>query len=295
MSDAQLAMLLEQSKGNPPPQNGDIQALRDWFEGLNAVFPMAPETQVQRVNLGPCSVDLLSSPDSDPGKLVIYYHGGGFIMGSAQCYNTITSFLAQAGGVTVLSVDYRLAPESPPPAGHEDCLHAYQWALAQGYQPGQIALAGDSAGGNLALSTAVSISRLGLPQPAAMVAMSPALDLANDTESHTTLADAPLLNRAMSELFLTVFIGDGDRRSPAVTPFYSPLPVLPPVLLHVGSTEMLRDDSVVMAERIRAAGGQAELKLWPGMCHSWQLFAPALDEGMQSIVEAAAFIRRYMG
>ena len=131
------------------------------------------------------------------------------------------------------------------------------------FEAASVALTGDSAGGNMALATAVRAREAGLPQPAAIAVFSPALDLAAEGESHAT--DAPLLVRPLMDLFNAIYIGDGDLRSPKVTPFYSDLSGLPPTLVHVGSWEILRDDTVTMAERIKAAGVKTELKLWDGM------------------------------
>jgi acetyl esterase/lipase len=194
----------------------------------------------------------------------------------------------------VLAADYRLAPEDPAPAAHDDAFAVYEWALAQGYAPSAIALTGDSAGGNLALSVAVRAKKEGLPQPGALVLMSPALDLAGEGNSHRSVPDAPLLTPGLMELFNAVYIGAGDRKSELVTPFYSDFAGLPPILVQVGSWEILRDDSVTVVERFKAAGVSAELKVFEGMVHSWQLFAPMLEEGMASIEEAGGFLRRHL-
>lgn len=291
MSKEQLALILEMSAQNPPPQGGPIE-LRGWFEAINAETPVAADLEIEPVEIGPFGAELLTTPGADRNKLVIYYHGGGFMMGSPRSHRVIASNLARATGVAVLSVAYRLAPEHPAPTAHEDAFAAYQWALDEGFAPTSLAITGDSAGGNMALATAVRARDAGLPQPAALAVFSPALDLAAEGLSHAT--DAPLLVRPLMNLFNAIYLGDGDRKSPAVTPFYSDLSGLPPTLVHVGTWEMLRDDSVTIAERLKAAGVDAELKLWDGMVHSWQLFAPMLEEGMASIEEAGQFLRRHL-
>lgn len=291
MSKEQLAFILEVSAQNPPPQAGPIE-LREWFESINADTPVAAGLEIEPVMIGPFGAELLTTPGADHNKLVIYYHGGGFMMGSPRSHRVIASNLARATGVTVLSVAYRLAPEHPAPIAHDDAFAAYQWALDEGFAPSSVALTGDSAGGNMALATAVRARDAGLPQPAAIAVFSPALDLAAEGASHST--DAPLLVRPLMDLFNAIYLGDGDRKSSAVTPFYSDLSGLPPTLVHVGTWEILRDDSVTMAGRLKAAGVETELKLWDGMVHSWQLFAPMLDEGMASIEEAGQFLRRHL-
>ena len=293
MSKQQLDFILKLSAENPPPANATPPQMREWFEAINAQTPIADGAMIETISLGPCPAELIRLPDSDESKLVIYYHGGGFLFGSPRSHRTIATHLAKASGATVLSVDYRLAPEHPAPTAHDDAYAAYLWALDHDYAPDSIVLSGDSAGGNLALAAAVRARDSDVPLPSCLVLMSPALDLASDGESHRTLADAPLVNRELMGLFNAVYVGAGDLRSPKVTPFYGDLSGLPPVLVHVGSWELLRDDSITLADRITATGGSAELKVWEGMCHSWQLFAPMLEEGMASIEEAGAFMRRH--
>ncbi len=295
MSKEQLKFILEISAQNPPPENAGPDGMREWFEGINAQTPIAESAMIERLSIGPCEAELIRLPNTKPGRLVIYYHGGGFFFGSPRSHRVIASNLARVSGAAVLSVDYRLAPEHPAPAAHDDAFAAYKWALDKGYAASSVALSGDSAGGNLALATAVRARDEGLALPGCLVLMSPALDLADDGDSHHTVTDAPLLTPELMGLFNAVYIGDGDRRSPAVTPFHSDMAGLPPVLVHVGSWEILRDDSIAIASRINAAGGKAELKVWDGMVHSWQLFAPMLDEGMASIDEAGAFVNSHLG
>jgi acetyl esterase/lipase len=294
MSRQQLEAILEISAQNPPPVGAGPNELRVWFEGINAQTPIAQGSMIERVAAGPAGGDLIRLPNGDETKLCIYFHGGGFLFGSARSHRVIASNLARAGGCTVLAADYRLAPEHPAPAAHDDALTVYRWALDRGYEPSRIALAGDSAGGNLALATAIRARDAGLPLPGAIMLMSPALDLADDLDSHKSVTDAPLLTQDIMGLFNMAYLGSGDRRAPTVNPLHADLAGLPPVLVHVGSWEILHDDAVEIVKRLRAAGGEAELKVWEGMCHSWQLFAPMLEEGMASIEEAGLFLRDHL-
>jgi acetyl esterase/lipase len=294
MSKEQLAFILKMSAESPPPAQPTPAQMRAWFEAANARTPAAEGAMIESVSIGPCEAELIRFPGGDARRLVIYYHGGGFMFGSPRTHRMITTHLARTSGATVLSVDYRLAPEHSAPTAHDDCYAAYLWALNNGYAPEAVALSGDSAGGNMALAAAVRARDAGISMPACLVLMSPALDLAHDGESHRTLADAPIVNRDTAGWFNRVYAGDGDLRSSKVTPFYSDVSGLPPVLIHVGTWELLRDDSITISARINAAGGQAELKVWDGMCHSWQMFAPMLEEGMASIEEAGDFVRRHI-
>lgn len=294
MSREQLQAILEVSAQFPPPENATPTMLREWFEAINAQTPIAEGSMIERVHCGPAGGDLIRLPGCDESKLIIYYHGGGFFFGSSRSHRVIATHLARAANVPVLAADYRLAPEHPAPAAHDDAVAAYKWALGRGFAPQSIGLCGDSAGGNLALSVAVRAKAEGLPQPGALALMSPALDLADEGASHHVAEEPPLLTRGLMALFLGAYIGAGDRKSPAVTPFYADFSGLGPVLVHVGSWELLVDDSRTVVERLKAAGVDASLKIFDGMVHSWQLFAPMLDEGMASIEEAAGFLHRHL-
>jgi acetyl esterase/lipase len=189
--------------------------------------------------------------------------------------------------------DYRLAPENSAPAADDDAFAVYQWALKQGYASGKVALSGDSVGGNLALTTAIRAKEAGLPQPAALTLASPWLDWAREGTSHHGTPDDPVVSAELLDLFTLCYLGDGDRKSPKVTPLYADFSGLPPTLVHVGTRERLRDDSVTVVERMQAAGVAADLKIFDGMCHDWQLYAPMLDEGMESIEAYAAFMKAH--
>ena len=294
MSRQQLEAILQISAQFPPPANGTPADMRAWFEGINAQTPIPDGAMIERVASGPAGGDLIRYPNSDDKRLIIYFHGGGFFFGSSRSHRVVAANLARASGVSVLAADYRLAPEHSAPTAHDDALAVYKWALQQGYAPSAICLSGDSAGGNMAVSTAMRARDEGLPYAGAVVVMSPALDFSGQSESFRTITDAPLLTPQLTELFKHVYFGPNEPTSPYLVPLTGDLAGLPPTLIHVGSWELLRDDSVQLAEKLREAGVSAELKIWDGMCHSWQLFAPMLDEGMASIEEAAAFARKQL-
>jgi epsilon-lactone hydrolase len=254
--------------------------------------PAVAETvEVSSVNCGPCEADFIVPDGGDASRIIIFYHGGGFFFFSARTHRVITTRLARASGCAVLVPDYHLAPENPAPAAHDDAFSIYQWALSQGYSPSKITLGGDSAGGNLALATAVRAGQAALPLPNALVLISPWLDFAEEGASYRNTLDDPILKPELTKIFMQAYIGDGDRKSPKVTPFYADFSNMPPTLVHVGSWERLRDDSVALVERMRKARAPAELKIFNGMCHGWQLYAPMLEEGATSIEECGAFVR----
>jgi epsilon-lactone hydrolase len=294
MSKEQLDAILEISAQFPPPKNATPQMMRDWFEAINAETPVAEGSMIERVSAGPVGGDLIRLPGSLEDRLIIYFHGGGFFFGSSRSHRVVASNLARASGIQVLAADYRLAPENPAPAAHDDAFAVYQWALDQGYAASSIGLCGDSAGGNLALSVAVRAKAEGLPQPGAIMLMSPALDLAGEGASHKPANDPPLLTKGLMALFNGVYVGGGDLKSPLVTPLYADFAGLAPSLIHVGNWELLSDDSVTLHKRLGEAGVDATLTIFDGMVHSWQLFAPMLDEAMASVEEGAQFLRKHL-
>lgn len=293
MSTQQLAEILKISAQNPPPANATPPMMRAWAEDITSHTPLAQNVRIWRSTFGPYQGDLILPEGGDASRLIIYYHGGGFFLFTSHTYRVTTSNLARAAGCAVFAPDYRLAPENPAPAAHEDAFAVYQWALKQGYAADKIALGGDSAGGNLALATVVRAKDAGLPLPNALVLFSPWLDFAEEGASYRNTVDDPILPAPVLDGFKLAYLGNGDRKSAKVTPLYSDYTGLPPTLVHVGSWERLRDDSITLVERMKTAGVRAELKVFDGMSHGWQLFAPMLEEGMQSIEESAAFIRAH--
>ncbi|MGA7806662.1 alpha/beta hydrolase [Bradyrhizobium sp.] len=291
MSKQQLAKLLELSAENPPPANATPPVLRAWAETITSHTPLADGVTISRSSLGPYEGDLILPENGDNSRLIIYYHGGGFFIFSAATYRVTTTNLARASGAAVFAPDYRLAPEHPAPAAHDDAFGVYRAALLHGYTAEKIALSGDSAGGNLALATVVRARHAKLPLPSSLALFSPWLDFAEEGETYRRIADDPIVLRPMLDSFKQAYLGDRDRKSPEITPFDADFRGLPPTLVHVGSWERLLDDSGTLAARLKSAGVTAELKIFDGMCHGWQLFAPMLDEGMESIEQAARFIK----
>jgi acetyl esterase/lipase len=228
-----------------------------------------------------------------PGTL-LYVHGGGFVACSPATHRPITAALARLTRRRVFSVDYRLAPEHRYPAAVDDVARAYEWLSAE-TRGGPIALAGDSAGGNLVLSLALRLRDHGLRRPACVVMFSPWTDLAaTGASSRTNDGVDPMFHFENSSAFAAAYLNGERPDSPEVSPVYADLGGLPPVLLHVGSTETLLDDSRRIHDRIREAGGVSELKIYEGVAHCWQMLVPLVPEATASLREAARFISRHI-
>jgi epsilon-lactone hydrolase len=225
-------------------------------------------------------------------RCVLYFHGGAYAVGSAVLYRDLTWRIGAAARACVLYFDYRLAPEHPFPAAIEDAVTVYRWLAGQ-FDPRRIAFMGDSAGGGLALATLYKLRDEGFPLPAAAVAVSPWTDLALTGPSLQLNAAAdPMLNVAKLPALANGYLSGADPRNHYASPLYGDASGLPPTLIHVGSDEILRDDAVRMAEKLRAAGCDVEIEVWPRMPHAWHLYARILPEGRHAIDRIGTFLQQ---
>jgi acetyl esterase/lipase len=226
------------------------------------------------------------------GRVILYLHGGYYLSGSIQSHRHLAGNIAVISEARTLIIDYRLAPEHPFPAAIDDALTAYFWLLAQGTQPDQITLAGDSAGGGLVLATLLALRDRSEPLPAAGVCLSPATDLTLSGESWKTNAKKELVvNRFIAEQIQDLYLGGVNPRDPLASPLYADLHGLPPLLIQVGSDEALLSDSTSFAERARAVGVDVTLEVWPRMQHVWQFTASFVPEARQAIDKIGEFIK----
>ncbi len=238
----------------------------------------------------PCEWVTVDGIEQD--KVLLYLHGGGYVFGSPESHRDLTWRLAAAARIRVLAVDYRLAPEHPFPAAVDDATRSYRWLLAEGFSPEDICIGGDSAGGGLAVATLVNLKNLGLPQPAGCILLSPWTDLSGSGESVKTnaSADAMLTEKALHNM-AGHYLGELDRTAALASPLFADLSGLAPMLVHVGSTEILLSDSERLVERVQAAGGEISLQIWPKMPHVFQIFAARIPEAKQAIEQLAQFIK----
>lgn len=238
----------------------------------------------------PC--EWLIPQDSPPDQALVYLHGGGFVFGVTPQHLGLVAHLARRMGVRALMVDYRLAPDHPYPAALDDCTAAYRWLLKAGFAPQNTVLAGDSAGGNLALTTMLKLRAGGAPLPAAAACLSPVADL---TERHSPAGGFkdPLLPPGAMRLYSASYVAQGDARDPLISPIYGDWHGLPPLLMHAGEEETLLADAVRIAAAARAAGVDVRLETYPRMWHVWQLF-PALPQTAASLDDIARFLKSHL-
>jgi acetyl esterase/lipase len=293
-SDA-FTMLVELIRTNLGPMSDtDLSAneLRAGMESMaGVVLPVAGSI------IEPLSVDgvpcewVRPAAVVAPDACVLYLHGGGYVIGSCNTHRAMASHLATRTGLAVLVVDYRLAPEHPYPAAVDDALTAYEWLLAEGFAAGRIVIAGDSAGGGLTLATLVALRDRGRPLPALGVPISPWTDLTLSGESMTTMAERdPMVTRRGLQRMADWYAGEAEPNAPLVSPLFADPAGLPPLLVHVGDVEILRDDAVRFADRAREAGVDVTLEVWPEMIHVWHVFGPDVPESEAGVARIAEFI-----
>ncbi|MBY6018920.1 alpha/beta hydrolase [Ferrimonas balearica] len=271
----------------------DVHALRATISGLdklgNYILPPSGLDSVAD-QLGGVPCDWVLTGRSVSEKVILYFHGGGFCLRSPGVHGALLGRLAEATNARGLMVDYRLAPEFPYPAAVNDCLSVYQTLLEQGMVPGQLILAGDSAGGNLVLTTMMQAREQGLPQPAAAILLSPATDMALNGESAFLLREQdPFFDLGALLLMRNCYLNGHMPCDPLVSPCYGDLHDLAPMMIHVGALEMLQDDSVRLAAQVRRHGGVVDLTIWPGLAHVFPLFYQ-LPEAREAISRIADFI-----
>ena len=229
-------------------------------------------------------------------RVLLYLHGGAWVMGSPRTHRALVADLARRAGVRALSLDYRLAPEDPYPAAPDDAVAGYEWLLASGIEPARIVVAGDSAGGNVALALLLRLRDAGTTLPAGAVLLSPVTDLGLGGASHVTrkVLD-PFFARADLRPFIASYVGAHDPGEPYLSPLDADLHGLPPLLIHVGDHEVLLDDAVRLGERAREAGVEARTVVWPGMMHVFHIQSLFLPEARRANAEIGAFIRSRLG
>jgi acetyl esterase/lipase len=226
--------------------------------------------------------------------VILYLHGGGYMLGSIHTHRELVSRLSRAAGARGLLIDYRLAPEHPFPAAVDDALAAYRFLLSGGIEPRRIAIAGDSAGGGLTLATLLALRDAGDPLPAAGVGLSPWTDLEGlGASAQPGAVDDPLLTLAGLREMAGRY-APGALRNPLASPVHGSYRGLPPLLLQVGTREILLDDSTRVAERARAAGVDVTLEKWDGLIHVWQLFGSEIPEARQAVQAIGDFLRKRM-
>lgn len=270
----------------------EVEQERRQMAAGEKLFKPPAGVQVSAAVMATVPAEWISAAGAAAQRAVLYLHGGAFYSGSLAGTRPIAAEIALAGRARVLSIDYRLTPEHPFPAALDDARAAYEWLLAGGWPPGNIALVGDSAGGNLVLALLIHLRDLGRPLPAGAAALSPTVDLTLSGETWARNARRDLLlNPEKIRAAIDLYLQGTDPRHPLASPLYADLHGLPPLLILVGSEEQLLSDATRFADKARAAGVAVTLEVWEGMQHGWHILHRFLPEGRRALAQIGAFIQ----
>jgi epsilon-lactone hydrolase len=287
-----LRLSLKAVKNFGSRRENSIAEVRRRLKKIERIVPRAPAGN-ERMVLSADGIRIVQIKvrQARSDRYILHFHGGGYAFGSETLYRDFTWRVGSATQASVLYFDYALAPEHPFPAAVNDASTVYRWLLSR-VDPTRIVFLGDSAGGGLALGTACKLRDEGVPLPGAIVAISPWTDLALTGQSLRLHAHAdPMMNVARFPGYADQYLAGADPRHPYASPLYGDASGLPPVLIQVGSDEVLRDDGVRMAAKLRAGGCDVAIEVWPRMPHAWHLYARILPEGRQAIARIGEFLQ----
>jgi epsilon-lactone hydrolase len=276
----------QQASGATEPT---IEQLRTGMEKL--AERVTSDVHCEPTIAGNVKAEWVVPPGADTERVLLYFHGGGYVMGSINTHRAMVARMARAARARALLIDYRLAPGHPFPAAVEDATAAYRSLLAQGCKPRKIALAGDSAGGGLTLATLLALRDAQTPLPACAVPISPWTDVEGTGASVKTKASRdPMVREADLLRYGALYGGNTDLRNPLVSPLHGDYRGIPPLLIQVGEAEIILDDSTRVAERAKQAGVQMDLEVWDEMVHVWHVFAKLLPEAQQAIEKVGSYV-----
>ena len=274
----------------PAMRDMSVEEAREMYDKAQYVFELPEGVGVEKGAMGGIPAEILTPAEHGSGTF-LYFHGGGYAIGSPVSHRHLVAALAAASRTRAVAPDYRRAPEHPFPAAVDDALACYRGLLDAGTTPGSIVVGGDSAGGGLTVATLLAIRDAGLALPAAGVCISPWADLTGEAESYATHADRdPLVFREDIRRWGSAYLAGVDPRTPLASPLHADLSDLPPLLIQVGSEEVLLDDSRELAERCKGAGVEATLEIWDDMIHVWHWFGEYLDEAAKAVARIGSFV-----
>jgi epsilon-lactone hydrolase len=274
----------------------DVASVRAAFNAVMAQTTVPADVQQKPIEIGGVAGIQVTIAGNESENVILYFHGGVYAIGSAATSVPLVGALARRTGINAITIDYRLAPEHPYPAAVDDARAAYEGLLEQGRDPGQIVLAGESAGGGLAVATLLASREAGLPMPSCAYLMSPYADL---TLSSETLTERQSLDPVLTPEGLRVrapeYVAGADASDPLISPIFGDLSGLPPLLIQVGSHEILLGDALRLAERAATSDVAVTLDVTPGVPHVFQGFAGLLDEADAALDRASDFVRAQLG
>ena len=291
MSKPPFPSVDEISEGLSDEHQRIIEERRARMERMARLSPPPEGSRIERVDADGIRSEWVSRSGVRQDCALVYLHGGGYYAGSLTTHQGLAARISLAADARVLLVDYRLAPEHPFPAAVEDATGACRWLLRQGFAPERIAVAGDSAGGGLAVAAMLDLKAAGEPLPAAAACLSPWFDLAGTGESIRTRASLDPSIRSSDLAFVArCYLGPVDPETPTASPLYGDLAGLPPTLIQVGTDEILLDDSRRFAQKAGQAGVPVQLEIWDDMFHVWHAYARFIPEARSAIEKIGKFL-----
>jgi len=277
------------------PAGSDVDEQRQFLRELLSAQPLPPDVTVTAATLGGVPTAEATVDGVEPRNVVLYFHGGVYVMGDAFLAADLASQVGRRTDAKVVSVDYRLAPEHPYPAAVDDALAAYEALLHDGVAPSDIAFAGESAGGGLAIATLVNASNHGLPLPAAALVMSPYADLTLSGATMETRREVdPLLSREALEARIPDYTAGQDAALGLISPLFADLSGLPPLIIQAGTHEVLLDDALRLAQQAARADVDVTLDITPGVPHVFQAYHAILDEGAAALDRAGRLLSAHL-
>lgn len=268
-----------------------VPKMRERLDLVGRLGRKAKGVAIEECDVAGLHAEWYRPPESLSGKVFLYLHGGAYALGSCDSHRALASRIAEAAGVDTLLPEYRLAPENPFPAGLDDCVAVYRALLGEGYSADDIIIGGDSAGGGLTAATMLQLRHNGMPLPRAAILLSPFLDVSASGETMKTRAGRdPWFEPENISVVVGHYCPKEDPRNPLVSPVFANVAGLPPMLIHVGDDEILLSDSTRFADKLRQAGIEVELEVFPELWHVFQLFIGAMPESKVAVQKIGAYI-----
>jgi monoterpene epsilon-lactone hydrolase len=272
--------------------NAPVAKMRKRLDQLGRLAKPARHVAVVEEAIAGVPAEWYRPEQAKPGKLLLYLHGGAYTLGSCDSHRKLVTHMAKEGNIEAVMPEYRLAPEHPFPAGLDDAVAIYKKLLDSGYKAADIIISGDSAGGGLSVATMLQLRHQGLPLPGAAILISPFLDMSASGESMKTRAERdPWFRPNEVEVVARYYCPNEDLRNPLLSPVFANVSGLPPTLIQVGDDEILLSDSTRFADKLRTAGVDVELEVFPEMWHVFQLFVGKMPESKAAVKKIGAYIQ----
>jgi acetyl esterase/lipase len=292
MPSEEYGRMLDVLRSQPRRDAVTLGERRAAVESMADRYHVPSGVSIDPVGDGPVRGEFLSPSSSVSGAVLLYVHGGAYIAGSPRSHRALAAAISESARTRTFSIEYRLAPECAYPAAVDDVVEGYSWLVEAGIRPDRIALVGDSSGGGLAVTAMLRMQKEGMALPAAAALLSPWIDLESCGDMARSSADRdPIVHAADLRHAARAYLRDETPTSPDVNPLHADLSGLPPLLIHVGTSEILLEDACRFAARAGAAGVEVTLEVWPDMIHVWHILHAEIPEARSAVDSVGAFVQ----